>query len=383
MQFESPDLQSPGSGPKSETASQLLPGDHERENLDSQHQPKEKDPGFTHQKKNISLYPTNMDVSHIRAEIQGWLAATASDSRESVRRECESLSSQADKRMANVQATLLTHLHTSFTNFRDEQDRRERKITDQINTFNKGISTLQKSLDQLSQTQRQSHATLQQASQALERKIDAIAPKDEQYARSLTESLQYHNNQMETLVKSHLDMLAVGQPHGRMIRDGHEKLEQKIDTVLHNDQAFARRMTETLTVYHNQMADLIERQADSVLTSYQQSHTMLHQDHQKLEDQMATFNDQDQGITRTLTKYFKDNQNQMSTLAKSHYDHQQALDDTFTTIADDFNNIKTLIRDCCVQTQVTQPGGEKSEALRRKRAAQVCWALPSQTMLIY
>lgn len=407
-----------------QTGFRPLPGTSEPEGFYPQLQPKEKNTAPT---KDLGVIPTspierrgsvsgshsaNVDWGYLRADIQGYLATTITDLEGTFRRESESLSSEADRCINKIQKTLHSILHTSFSTFRDEQDRRERTITNQIGAFNESVNAIQKSVEKISVRQEQSNKELQRACGVLgvlEGKIDAVGPKDEQHARSWNESLHHHHNQMEILVKSHLDMLAAGLPHGKMYQEGHVMLEQKIDAVFEIDRQFARTLSESLTGHHNRIDALFRKSFDGLMVSHQQSHTVLHSDNQKmrttikvalddgleqlkgkigaalcedretLEGKIDAIVDEDQGIARTLAEFYQEHRSQISALAKSHFDHKECLDNGLTKLADDFTNTDSLMRNFCVQMQVLQPGINEdsfSKALRRKRADQVCCARP-------
>ena len=374
-----------------------LPGNNEVESLDPQHQPGEhgRDTGSTTRQTGVPMFsmrgtspssgqrspepPVKAVWGYLRTEIQGFLATMVSDLQESLHGESDFLSFRADERMGKMQTAVLSQLHSSFSDFRDKQDKKEEKITSQLSTFNQGISTLQQSLHALTIAHQESYTLLQQGYEGLGHKINVIVFHDQEYARSLNESLQHHHNQMDTLVRLHLDMLSVGhqQPY-RVPQDNYEKLEQKIDAVSRNDQWFARSVTEQIKKPHAQLSTLFKSHFETLSVSQQQSHTVFHQGNKELEKKIdAALHDrnktlekrtsailyEDQGIAQTIAEGFK------NYLARSYSELKQILDN-FTALANEFTNFESLLHDFGTQMQVTQPGTdtEDSKILRRKRA---------------
>ena len=195
---------------------------------------------------------------------------------------------------------------------------------------------LQDSVNALSFTQERSHTALQKRQDALEHKIDEIARNDQRNAHSFNESLGHHYNQIEVLIKSYLDRLAAGHQHPQgKLRDSQEKLERKIDAVLRNDSELVRHLTDTFSKHHDRIDVTLKTNLEKLSTSYQQSHTMLHQDHvglkekidgvlgedhEKLKTKVDKLLRNDQGIVRTLIKRFDDHDSQFDAAFKHHFD---------------------------------------------------------------
>lgn len=153
--------------------------------------------------------PVKAVWEYLQTEIQRFLATTVSNLQKSLYGESDFLSFRANERMGKMQTAVLLQLHSSFSDFCDKQDKKEKKITSQLNTFNQDISTLQQSLHALTTAHRESYTLLQQSYERLGHRINVIVPRDQEYARSLNESLQHYHNQMDTLVRLHLNMLSV------------------------------------------------------------------------------------------------------------------------------------------------------------------------------
>ena len=362
----------------------------------------------------------------------------------------------------------------------DEQDAKEQRITNQLNAFSQGIQTLQESLNTLSLTQERSLTALQKRQDALKHKIEEMTRNDPQNAHTFNESLGQHYNSMNVLIRSHLDMHQ--HPQGKL-RDSLEKLEHKIDAVLGNDSELFRHLIDIFSKHHDRIDETVRTNLERLSTSYQQSHTILHQDHERLKEKingirsegreklktkvdMLIQNDQeivrtltkqfdnhysrfdaafqqhfdnfsarhppteapihagytklnekvdgilrddqakikekidaylrndyaklaqkmdavlreDQKITQTVTNGFADHRNQISSLTQSYSAHEEALHREYTVITEELINFEALIRDFCVQMQVTRPGNKAAKALRRKRADQICGRRPKPYM---
>ena len=188
---------------------------------------------------------------HLHTDVQRSLTLAVSDVRESTTQQSDSLLSdihlRVDEGITKMQTTFVSQLHSSFSSLRDEQDKKERKITDQLNAFDHRIYALQQSFDALTSAHERFQTVLRSGDKELEQKVDTLLRNDQVLIRRLAET------------KSRFGPLSVAhQQSHTILQDGQEKLDKKIDAVLRHDQSVDHSLTETLEDSRTQISALAE-----------------------------------------------------------------------------------------------------------------------------
>ena len=312
---------------------QPLPGGVEAADSHARDQPEKTIAHFTRN----GLTP-NSDSMWPQLSVEGGLSLDTPSTDDPVgenprKRRSAPLNYRVYKRLEAVGTSLFPRPRSSPSDYTDEQNAKEQKISNQLTTFSQGIETLQESLNTLSLTQERSHTALQTRYDALEHKIDEIAHNEQQYAQSFNKSLGHHYNQVDVLIKSYLDMLPASHQHPlRKLRDSQGKLEEKIDTVLRNDDELARHLTDCISQHHDRINKTLDTNLERLFTSHQQSHTMLHQGHvvlQKKIDEVLSDNPEklktkidtvlrDGELVRRLTDSFSKHHDRIDMTLRTH-----------------------------------------------------------------
>ena len=344
-----------------------MAGNQEAGDSGPQHRPEgnETDIGSGTQDNNISSFPERKALrgydpgyspkgawDYLRVDIQKSLATNVTDLRDSLKRQSETLSSNVDtqinERLAVIQNNIHSHLQSSFSSLRDEQDKKDQNIINQLDAFSKHFLTLQakkdqtvlsqlhafneqnskreQAFDRLSTVLEQSYILFQKGSKELEPKIGAIDPNGQNWTPSLIESFQQHRSKIDELAESRLDtLLAATQEAHKKLRDTSEKLNKQTEALAHNEGAFAQKLTNSFEDHRDQITLLVKSHLDSPSASYQQSHAVLEDHHKALK---ATL----QKLARTVSEGSREQRSEISALSESHSEHKETLGSGFAAM---------------------------------------------------